>query len=272
VNLSKALANWERKSQHLLSEIVKYKTYIDNLAAAMALRQKKTDEKQVAKLLRAADEDDGEHSYLSTIMSEQGGSTQRGTSSRAISPASTFGQDPRVEIPDPVRKSPGVPPLPLDAEVIQDNSMASDHGVDADPYEDDDDNDHDDDDDDEYEEHHRHRPPSPVPVPLKPLRLPAHLKIDSFDSRYAPSDYAGDSRRPSTSASLGSPLPSPVTSSRGHSPSANRSGTPNHSGKARSSSTVATGDSESFYDVQDPPNSAGFVGSQERSSMDSGRG
>ncbi|KIY53114.1 hypothetical protein FISHEDRAFT_34005 [Fistulina hepatica ATCC 64428] len=44
-NASKALSNWERKSQYLLTEIVKYDSYIDSLQAAMALRLKKRGDK-----------------------------------------------------------------------------------------------------------------------------------------------------------------------------------------------------------------------------------
>jgi Uri superfamily endonuclease len=34
------MANWERKSQYLLREIVKFRTYIDTLATAQAQKQK----------------------------------------------------------------------------------------------------------------------------------------------------------------------------------------------------------------------------------------
>ncbi|KNG52688.1 sec7 domain-containing protein [Stemphylium lycopersici] len=39
-NAAKAMANWERKSQYLLREIVKFRTYIDTLATAQAAKQK----------------------------------------------------------------------------------------------------------------------------------------------------------------------------------------------------------------------------------------
>lgn len=41
----KAQSNWEKKSQYLLTEIVKYDSYIDSLQAAMSLRLKKRGEK-----------------------------------------------------------------------------------------------------------------------------------------------------------------------------------------------------------------------------------
>lgn len=39
-NAAKAMANWERKSQYLLREIVKFRTYIDTLAAAQVQKQR----------------------------------------------------------------------------------------------------------------------------------------------------------------------------------------------------------------------------------------
>ncbi|KAF6761177.1 Sec7 domain GEF [Ephemerocybe angulata] len=44
-NAMKAHSNWEKKSQYLLTEIVKYDSYIDSLQAAMSLRLKKRGEK-----------------------------------------------------------------------------------------------------------------------------------------------------------------------------------------------------------------------------------
>jgi mRNA deadenylase 3'-5' endonuclease subunit Ccr4 len=44
-NAVKAQSNWEKKSQYLLTEIVKYDSYIDSLQAAMSLRLKKRGEK-----------------------------------------------------------------------------------------------------------------------------------------------------------------------------------------------------------------------------------
>lgn len=39
-NAAKAMANWERKSQYLLREIVKFRTYIDTLTMAQTQKQK----------------------------------------------------------------------------------------------------------------------------------------------------------------------------------------------------------------------------------------
>ncbi|KAF9071687.1 Pleckstrin homology domain-containing protein [Rhodocollybia butyracea] len=44
-NAIKAMSNWEKKSQYLLTEIVKYDSYIDSLQVAVSLRLKKRNEK-----------------------------------------------------------------------------------------------------------------------------------------------------------------------------------------------------------------------------------
>ncbi|BGP48501.1 hypothetical protein JCM10450v2_004377 [Rhodotorula kratochvilovae] len=54
---TKALANWERKSQHLLAESVKYRTYVDALAGAVKLRALQRGQKEVARMLESADAD-----------------------------------------------------------------------------------------------------------------------------------------------------------------------------------------------------------------------
>lgn len=52
-NASKALGNWEKKSQYLLAEHVKYESYVDSLQAAMTLRFKKRGEKALERALRS---------------------------------------------------------------------------------------------------------------------------------------------------------------------------------------------------------------------------
>ncbi|KPV74837.1 uncharacterized protein RHOBADRAFT_53773 [Rhodotorula graminis WP1] len=54
---AKALANWERKSQHLVAEGVKYRTYVDALATAVHLRALRRGKKQVERMLELADRD-----------------------------------------------------------------------------------------------------------------------------------------------------------------------------------------------------------------------
>ncbi|KAF7315734.1 Sec7-like domain belongs to guanine nucleotide exchange factors [Mycena indigotica] len=50
-NATKAQSNWEKKSQWLLTEIVKYDSYIDSLQMAMSLRLKKRGEKALERAL-----------------------------------------------------------------------------------------------------------------------------------------------------------------------------------------------------------------------------
>ena len=53
-NSAKAMANWERKSSYLLREIVKFRTYIDGLTAAQALKEKIYAERREAEAATAA--------------------------------------------------------------------------------------------------------------------------------------------------------------------------------------------------------------------------
>ncbi|KAI0930571.1 hypothetical protein AcV5_007248 [Taiwanofungus camphoratus] len=53
-NAARAMSNWEKKSQYLLTEIVKYDSYIDSLQAAMSLRLKKRGEKALERALVVA--------------------------------------------------------------------------------------------------------------------------------------------------------------------------------------------------------------------------
>ncbi|KAF4598097.1 hypothetical protein EYR38_006491 [Pleurotus pulmonarius] len=57
-NAMKSISNWERKSQYLLKEIVKYDSYIDSLQAAMSLRLKKRGEKVLERALNGANAND----------------------------------------------------------------------------------------------------------------------------------------------------------------------------------------------------------------------
>ena len=51
----KAQTNWEKKSQYLLTDIVKYESYIDSLKAAMILRLRKRGEKALERALVVED-------------------------------------------------------------------------------------------------------------------------------------------------------------------------------------------------------------------------
>lgn len=59
-NGSKAQSNWEKKSQFLLTEIVKYDSYVDSLQSAMNLRLKKRGEKALERALVVAVPDDND--------------------------------------------------------------------------------------------------------------------------------------------------------------------------------------------------------------------
>jgi len=69
-NYSKALTNWERKSNHLLQELVKYQCYVESLKNAMRLRAEKHDLKEVDKMLASADEE-------LSVLREEGSAARR---------------------------------------------------------------------------------------------------------------------------------------------------------------------------------------------------
>ncbi|OBZ68281.1 PH and SEC7 domain-containing protein C11E3.11c [Grifola frondosa] len=58
-NATRALSNWEKKSQYLLTESVKYDSYIDSLRTAMNLRLKRRGEKALERALIGSTSDDG---------------------------------------------------------------------------------------------------------------------------------------------------------------------------------------------------------------------
>ncbi|KAB5589161.1 Sec7-like domain containing protein [Ceratobasidium theobromae] len=57
-NALKASNNWERRSQYLLSEIVKYDSYVESLRSAMSLRLKRRGEKALERALGVSSPDD----------------------------------------------------------------------------------------------------------------------------------------------------------------------------------------------------------------------
>ncbi|KAG9112795.1 hypothetical protein FRC07_007869, partial [Ceratobasidium sp. 392] len=59
-NATKASNNWERRSQYLLSEIVKYDSYVDSLRSAMSQRLKRRGEKALERALGVSSPDDEE--------------------------------------------------------------------------------------------------------------------------------------------------------------------------------------------------------------------
>lgn len=70
-NASKSTANWEKRSSFLLSEIVKYTTYVSALEDAIKLRSQKTADKAMEKMLKSADEDDEQES-LAAVTGRRG--------------------------------------------------------------------------------------------------------------------------------------------------------------------------------------------------------
>ena len=57
------MANWEKRSQWILTEIVKYESYIDSLQTAMSLRLKKRGEKALERALDSGAPEDDTPSY-----------------------------------------------------------------------------------------------------------------------------------------------------------------------------------------------------------------
>ena len=61
----KAQTNWEKKSQYLLTEIVKYESYIDSLKAAMTLRLSRRGEKALERALVVSSPEDDSANMIS---------------------------------------------------------------------------------------------------------------------------------------------------------------------------------------------------------------
>ncbi|KAL1748693.1 hypothetical protein HDZ31DRAFT_29171 [Schizophyllum fasciatum] len=91
-NAMKALNNWEKKSQYLLTEIVKYESYIDSLTQAMALRLTKRGEKALERALQGQEEE------------RAGNRTVKARSWKGM------GEDTITETDEPT--TPGLPPPP----------------------------------------------------------------------------------------------------------------------------------------------------------------
>lgn len=90
-NAVKSQTNWEKKSQYLLTEIVKYDSYIDSLRAAMTLRLKRRGEKALEKaLVVSSPEDDS-----TNVMSKWKGYPEEETIPEGDEPPSTPGAGAR---------------------------------------------------------------------------------------------------------------------------------------------------------------------------------
>jgi protein-disulfide isomerase len=79
------MANWERKSHYLLREIVKFRTYIDTLAAAQVQKQKIYAEREALEE-KALDDGDAASSSQST---ENDGAKEAPKASGPIDPQVT---------------------------------------------------------------------------------------------------------------------------------------------------------------------------------------
>jgi peptidoglycan hydrolase CwlO-like protein len=71
-NAAKAMANWERKSQYLLREIVKFRTYIDTLTTAQTQKQKIYSEREAREKELEADNAE----VLSSAQNEEDGARE----------------------------------------------------------------------------------------------------------------------------------------------------------------------------------------------------
>ncbi|KAJ8474457.1 hypothetical protein ONZ45_g15942 [Pleurotus djamor] len=69
-NAMKSQSNWEKKSQYLLTEIVKYESYIESLQSAMSLRLKKRGEKVLERALNGSAADDGKWKGIEDTIEE----------------------------------------------------------------------------------------------------------------------------------------------------------------------------------------------------------
>lgn len=76
------MANWERKSQYLLREIVKFRTYIDTLTAAQVQKQRIYAEREALEE-KADDDDDDDDVDLSPQGADNDGAKD---ASQGISP------------------------------------------------------------------------------------------------------------------------------------------------------------------------------------------
>lgn len=76
------MANWEKKSHYLLREIVKFRTYIDTLAAAQVQKQKIYAERAAAEEAARPDAD----AASSSLAAEDDGAREAPKASRATTP------------------------------------------------------------------------------------------------------------------------------------------------------------------------------------------
>ncbi|EMS23943.1 SEC7-like domain containing protein [Rhodotorula toruloides NP11] len=100
-NASKAQANWERKSKHLLAENVKYNTYIDALSSAIKLRALQRGKKEVEAMLESADADADDEDELIASLSPSDGPTSPAVTATSTPPSPEITFSPAVSEPVP---------------------------------------------------------------------------------------------------------------------------------------------------------------------------
>ncbi|KDQ21537.1 hypothetical protein BOTBODRAFT_50158 [Botryobasidium botryosum FD-172 SS1] len=105
-NTTKALANWERKSQYLLTEIVKYDHYVDSLRTAMTLRLKRRGDKVLEQALSGSPTRTRHGEENTTANSERSGV---GKLSIGMKSNAAFNQEDTIqETEEPVTPVPSV--------------------------------------------------------------------------------------------------------------------------------------------------------------------
>ncbi|BGP02291.1 hypothetical protein RTBOTA2_003978 [Rhodotorula toruloides] len=100
-NASKAQANWERKSKHLLAENVKYNTYIDALTSAIKLRALQRGKKEVEAMLESADADADDEDELIASLSPSDGPTSPAVTATSAPPSPEITFSPAISEPLP---------------------------------------------------------------------------------------------------------------------------------------------------------------------------
>ncbi|KZT56184.1 hypothetical protein CALCODRAFT_497760 [Calocera cornea HHB12733] len=95
---ARALANWEKKSQYLLSEVVKYTSYVESLRNAMSLRLKKQGEKTMERALNK-----GSTAIVDLVSPSSASASSANTAAPGPSrKASSAPVDTIQELPEPV--------------------------------------------------------------------------------------------------------------------------------------------------------------------------
>ena len=103
--------NWEQKSQHLLSELVKYQSYVESLREGMSLRLKRRGERALERALEAPAGEEATNPRKSTSSNQPSSTTTSsantlGRRSSAIRPSLQV-QETIQEAEEPTTPGPG---------------------------------------------------------------------------------------------------------------------------------------------------------------------